>query len=320
MTTILAPTDSDATAGAAEAPGTPRLVRAELLKIFTTSMWWIMGIAALLATGLALLINVSNLNARLAAAEQLAQHRPDFPGEGLSAAEQQRRIQEFAEQTDIPGILARGAADIYTSGQYLGLLLVALLGALVVTNEFQHQTATATFLTTPDRAKVITAKLRAVAILAAGYWLLATAFSVGVGALFATLQGHAIPYSDPGILRAVGINLLAYALWSVLGVGLGVLMRGQLGATLVTTGVYLSGYAALILFGLIRSLVPSDAVYDVAILVPSVASIVMLSPEELAFDADTFGPAWWVGALVLIGYGIAAGVIGTLITRRRDIS
>jgi hypothetical protein len=31
-------------------------------------------------------------------------------------------------------------------------------------------------------------------------------------------------------------------------------------------------------------------------------------------------PPQWVGAVVLIGYGVVAGVIGTLITRRRDIS
>ncbi|HLU46402.1 MAG TPA: ABC transporter permease, partial [Natronosporangium sp.] len=31
-------------------------------------------------------------------------------------------------------------------------------------------------------------------------------------------------------------------------------------------------------------------------------------------------PAWWVGALILLGYAAVAGVTGVLITRRRDIS
>jgi hypothetical protein len=49
---------------------------------------------------------------------------------------------------------------------------------------------------------------------------------------------------------------------------------------------------------------------------PGVASQVMISPEPVLPDS----PDWWVGALVLAGYGVLFGVIGTLITRKRDIS
>jgi hypothetical protein len=31
-------------------------------------------------------------------------------------------------------------------------------------------------------------------------------------------------------------------------------------------------------------------------------------------------PPQWVGALVLVGYGALAGLIGTLILRKRDVS
>jgi hypothetical protein len=42
----------------------------------------------------------------------------------------------------------------------------------------------------------------------------------------------------------------------------------------------------------------------------------MITPEK------TFpqSPVWWVGALVLVGYGVLFGAVGTLITRKRDIS
>jgi len=33
-----------------------------------------------------------------------------------------------------------------------------------------------------------------------------------------------------------------------------------------------------------------------------------------------FAPTWWAAALVLVGYAVVAGVLGTLITRKRDIS
>ena len=31
-------------------------------------------------------------------------------------------------------------------------------------------------------------------------------------------------------------------------------------------------------------------------------------------------PPWWVGVLVMLGYGLPTGVIGTLILPRRDVS
>ena len=45
-----------------------------------------------------------------------------------------------------------------------------------------------------------------------------------------------------------------------------------------------------------------------------------LGRADPASSTRSLLPPWWVGALVLIGYGVVAGVIGTLITRKRDIS
>jgi hypothetical protein len=48
---------------------------------------------------------------------------------------------------------------------------------------------------------------------------------------------------------------------------------------------------------------------------PSAASSVMTSAERLP-DA----PAWYVGAAILLAYGLVAAGLGSLITRRRDIT
>ena len=60
--------------------------------------------------------------------------------------------------------------------------------------------------------------------------------------------------------------------------------------------------------------------WDFVVVLPGVASFIMVSAERLQFGPDSTGPPWWVGALVLLGYGVVAGVVGTLITRKRDIS
>ena len=51
------------------------------------------------------------------------------------------------------------------------------------------------------------------------------------------------------------------------------------------------------------------------VLVPTTASQLMISGTELPGN-----PPRWVGAVVLIGYAVVTGVIGTAIMKRRDIS
>ena len=123
-------------------------------------------------------------------------------------------------------------------------------------------------------------------------------------------------------MRSVLMNLLAYVIWAVLGVGLGALIRSQLGATLTGAAFYLLSYPlAFALFGTIRAyVIQEDWVWNGIVAVPGVASQIMISPEPIQIGFGVDGPAWWVGALVLVAYGVLAGVLGTLIIRKRDIS
>lgn len=309
-------------------PAPLRLVRAELLKIWTTNTWWIFGILSLAVTGIALLVNTVVAENQLNFAEQQAnQPPPDFkggfaPGQGPSPDEIRRIEEDWARQADVGRVATIAAANIYTSGQLFGLLFMVVLGALVVSNEFFHQTATVTFLTTPRRTSVILGKLTAAMLLAAGFWAVTTAISVGIGASFFSLGGYDPGLTDWPIQRSVLMNLLAYVVWAVLGVGVGVLIRSQLGATLTAAALYLLSYPLAVgFFGLIRQyVIRADWVLDWMVVVPGIASRLMTAaePELPGFGGDA--PAWWIGALVLVGYAVVTGVIGTLITRRRDIS
>ena len=120
------------------------------------------------------------------------------------------------------------------------------------------------------------------------------------------------------------MNLLAFVIWAVLGVGLGVLIRSQLGATLTGAGALpASAYAGrVVFFGLIRTFViKDDGVWKASWSSCRRRLADHGLAERIAVRARrVLGPPWWVGALVLLGYGVVAGVVGTLITRRRDIS
>jgi ABC-2 type transport system permease protein len=306
-----------------------RLIRAELLKIWTTNTWWIFGIITLVTTALALLISVLQANDQLTFAEQArSQPPPDFggnvaPGEGGLPPEDIKTMEDqYRASIDVGRVLVTNAANVYTSGQFFGLLFMVILGVLIVTNEFFHQTATTTFLTTPHRTAVILSKLAAAGLLAFAFWAAVTAIDLAVGSTFFGLRGYSLPLGEWPVLRSVLMNVLAFVVWAVLGVGLGVLIRSQLGASLTASAFYLLSFpVAFIVFGVIRQfIIKEDWVFEWIVAVPGVASTVMISPEPLQLGPTEHGPQWWVGALVLVGYGAVAAVIGTLITRKRDIS
>ena len=226
--------------------------------------------------------------------------------------------QQFAVEHDLKRTLVSNTAQIYTSGQFFGLMFVMLLGAILVTNEFFHQTATATFLTTPRRTAVILAKLATAMLAALVFWVFTTAISLLAGAIFFSSKGFGTQLDEWPVVRAILFNGLGYGLWGVLGVGLGVLIRNQIGAVLTGAVGYVIGTQAIqvIVFLINTYLIKKTWVFTAMVAWPAVASNVMISPER----PFPYAPDWWVGLLVLIGYGLVFGTIGTLITRKRDIS
>jgi ABC-type transport system involved in multi-copper enzyme maturation permease subunit len=272
------------------------LVRSELLKIRTTSAWWWLAIGAFVMTGLAFAVNAFTADAILSG---------DF-GEGMDP-------EQLAAQRDVVG----QAANVYTSGQFFGLLFVMMIGILMVTNEFYHQTATTTFLTTPRRSAVIAGKLVTATLVGFVFWLVTTLLDLVGGALFLELAGHGHQLGEWGVTRAVLLNLLAYAIWTVFGVGFGTLITNQLGAVLTAVVLYLIGtQAATLVFFLLSEWLDSETLLEWVVVVPSVASQVMVSAAP-----DVAGsPDWWLGAVVLMAYALVTGVIGVALTRRRDIS
>jgi ABC-2 type transport system permease protein len=290
------------------------VVRGELLKIRTTNTWWLYGIGIVAMTAITFFFNAVGTHFTL---------HPDVqpPPADLPAADREQIEQDNAQQlaeAQLTSTLIKAAANLYTSGQFFGAMLIMLLGAIIVTNEFAHQTATATFLTTPHRTTVIVAKLIAGVALAAFFWLITTVLDLIAGAIFLSTQDRSNSLGNWEVQRTILLNLAAYAAWAALGVGLGVLLRSQIGAVATGTALYLVGtLLASIVFGLVHAyLIKENWVLTAQVILPAIASTVMVTVGR-AFD---HAPAQWVGAVVLIGYGVVFGVVGTLITRKRDIS
>jgi ABC-2 type transport system permease protein len=279
-------------------PVATHLIRSEYLKIRTTNTWWIFGLGTIGATALALLVNILQAHYFLT-------------GTPPTGAEDQAA---FTLQHNV----ITQAANIYTSGQFFGGLFVMVLAILMITNEYHHQTATSTFLTTPHRTAVVLAKFVTAAIASVFFWLLTTVLDIITGAIYLKAEGYGSQLGEWSIQRAVLINLMVFVLWAVFGVGIGVLIRSQIGATVTATLLYVAGtqVAYIVTFLVHQFWIKKDWVLTLQVLVPARAAEIAVSPNKL-FEQS---PPEWVGAAVLIGYGLVLGLIGTSIMRKRDIS
>ncbi|GIM92529.1 ABC transporter permease [Paractinoplanes toevensis] len=270
------------------------LINAELFKLRTTAIWWIMGIVLLPLYAASVLANWA----------QFASTNPDQ----VSDPDQAEQVRAALEPINV-------ATTLYTSGQYFGVLIVLLLSAIIVTSEFFHLTATATFLVTPKRESVILAKFGAAVIVGVLLWLLTTLINLIVVPPIMSNLDLSNQLGEPAVWRAIGLNLLAFVLWAVLGVGLGVLIKNQLAATLILGIVYVVGTSAIGLIFFLLTEYVAQWFENLQVLIPTSASQLMISGTDLPGN-----PPRWVGAVVLIGYAVVAGFFGTWLTKRRDIS
>jgi len=285
----------------------------ELLKLRTVRTWWIAGAGMAAVTLLMALWNSWQASTFLRSFDEYLAGAIRRPREDLST-EQVEVMHKLWETHSDP---SRIATSLYTSGQPLGLLLACLLAILLVTNEYQYRTLTATFLATPRRARVVVAKLVAVVIASAGLWLVSTLVAGGVGFGFLSSQGVGLQLGTADVSRAVLLNLAAYAVWGFFGFGLGVLIRSQVTAMVAATALYfLTSVVVAFGFQAVHDLViEEDWVLQAQVIVPGVASQIMTTPGELFAGA----PPQWTGAAVLLSYGLLAAVLGTVLLRRRDV-
>jgi ABC-type transport system involved in multi-copper enzyme maturation permease subunit len=282
------------------------LVKAELLKVWTTSTWWVLSVLTVLGLAITLL------------------YLSIYVDTVVSVAQGTGEVPVFGQTPET--VLVSAAADIYTGGQYIGLLIIMILGVLIVTNEFHHQTATTTFLATPKRTRVVLAKICAIGVMGAILWAVTTVVDLIVGGSLLTADGYGLVLGHWEVDRAILVNLLAYVLWGILGVGLGLMIRSQTAAIVTSTIIYVAGSAvAQALFVLLVATLRADWAIQLQVFLPSVASQIMVSTSTDTFqtagpDALINYPPWWAGALILIGWGSISAIIGNMVNQSRDIT
>jgi ABC-type transport system involved in multi-copper enzyme maturation permease subunit len=112
----------------------------------------------------------------------------------------------------------------------VGGFLATLAGLLVVTSEFRYGTIRPTLLVQPRRRVVLLAKLGASALVGVVFAAVCVALSLGGGLAMLAVRDVGLAVSTGELIALVLGTTIAGALTAMLGVGIGTLIRNQVGA------------------------------------------------------------------------------------------
>ena len=144
----------------------------------------------------------------------------------------------------------------------LGLLmtLMLVLGVLIITTEFRHGTTGSTFLVTPRRWPVMLAKLGAALLIGVLAGLLFVLVNGGLALPIYSGRGGTLPPTSELVDVYAGV-VVSFALLGAFGLGIGAIVRNQVGAIIAAIAVFfvVSGLPEL-LPGTIGEYFPAQAV------------------------------------------------------------
>jgi ABC-2 type transport system permease protein len=192
-------------------------------------------------------------------------------------------------------------------GTSIGALFAALHGAMSSTGEIRHGTIRPTFLATPRRERVITAKV-AVSVLAGfGIGLVVEGLTAGLEAAGLAARGVHVEITTGEYAQLLAGGAGAAGLFAAIGVGVGAIVRNQV-AAVVGLCVWLLLVEPILLGDL-----PEAAKFAPGASAGAIAGAI----QSQTADA-LVAPA--LGGLLLAIYAALASAAGSIATVRRDVS
>jgi ABC-type transport system involved in multi-copper enzyme maturation permease subunit len=246
------------------------LIRAELLKISTLrSFWWTVA-ATIAFVPLSVLLAMTG------------------PGKNAASLDSVEGFRNVIAASSIGGVL------------------MIIIGIFVIAGEFRFNTITSTFLITPDRRRVISAKLAAASLVGIGVALANAILTLAIALPWLSARNVDIR-SHVGDVVVVLLGATASTIISgLVGVGIGSLLTNQ---TVAIT-------ATLIWIFVLETMLTSFA-SGIGKWLPAAAASSM---SGVAPPGDASYLPIWGAALLFTAYGLVFAALGGRLIVRRDIS
>jgi ABC-2 type transport system permease protein len=195
---------------------------------------------------------------------------------------------------DQRGLFSPGAVATIFSG---------IAGVLLVTSEYRYGTIRPTFLFTPRRATVLSAKLTAGLVTGLAFGVVSLGLAIGIGSLILSARGIPSALSGGDFALLIFGGLAGTALRGAFGVGLGAILRNQVGAVI--------GLLAwdFVVNSLLFGLAPAVGRY-----MPTAAADALMGLKT----AHLLSPA--AGGAILLSWTAILAFCGVTLTLRRDVT
>lgn len=200
----------------------------------------------------------------------------------------------LASKHDQRGLFAPGAVALIFSG---------LAGVLLVTSEYRYGTIRPTFLFTPRRGRVLSAKVTAGLLAGLVFGAVSLGLAVGLGSLILSARGIPSALSGGDFALIVFGGLAGIALRGAFGVGLGAILRNQVGAVIALLAW------DFVVNSLLFGLAPS-----VGRFMPTPAADALMGLKTTHLLAPAAGGA------VLLAWTAVLALAGLAVTLRRDVT
>ncbi len=168
-----------------------RLIRTELLKLHTIRATYGLGLLVIAHTALFASLEATRAGRKVA---------PISTAEGLSTV---------------------------STATGVTMILAAILGVILASGEYRHTSASLTYLATPRRGRVLTAKATAAAIVGYAYGILAGLVATATALIFIAAHHDHVTLSTATLAWHIAGAGLGAALLAAIGVAIGSLIRAQ---------------------------------------------------------------------------------------------
>jgi hypothetical protein len=245
------------------------LIKAELLKLSTTRTFWWSAAAALVFVPASIALALT------------------APGSGVAS--------DINSVTGFRNVIAAASS---------GGIVVLLMGIMLMAGEYRFNTISSTFLISPDRKRVVGAKIAAASLVGLAIAVLASLLTLAVALPWLSHRHVDIAAHNTDIAVVLLGGIAATAIAGMVGVGIGALITNQ---TLAITATLIW---AFVVEALVVGLAP-----DFGRWLPGGAAGALSGSSTYSNLLPV-----WAATLLLAGYGAAFALAGSRLVLRRDVT